>query len=159
VDKRRIRVLIADDHPVGRLTVELSLRHGGMHDIVGVATNAAELMRQMETKHCDVVVSDYAMPDGSDDSGLNLLARIRQRFVGTGIVVLTSLHDPLAVKAILDLGIACIVGKVDGPRHMCGAVRAAYERRGYLSPVMARIAAQTRACEASEYVEKYSSSA
>jgi two-component system capsular synthesis response regulator RcsB len=144
MDDGRIRVLIADDHPVGRLTVELSLRQGGTHDIVGIATSASDLVLQLETKDCDVVVSDYFMPNGSHDDGLALLAQIRQRFACTRIVVLTSLSDPRAVGAMLDLGIACIVGKVDGPGHIRSAVRAAYERRGYLSPFMANVAARLK---------------
>ena len=132
-----VRVLIADDHPVGRLTVELALRHHGETDIVGVATSGSELVHRLEFIRCDVVVTDYAMPDVRRGDGLAMLARIRRQFPDVRVVVLTAMHDPGVVGAILDEGIDCIVSKVDGSCHVRDAVRAAHERRGYLSPLMA----------------------
>ena len=84
-----MRVLIADDDAVSRLTLRRAIEQLGHEVLVATdGTDAWELYRRHET---DVIVSDWLMP-GMD--GLDLCQRVRasQRETYTYVILLTSLE-------------------------------------------------------------------
>ncbi|WP_201312554.1 response regulator transcription factor [Dyella sp. EPa41] len=136
-----IRVAIADDHPVVRLSVEAALDDIPMVSRIGSVGNSSELMELLEHRPCDVLVTDYAMPGGSHGDGLDLLCALRARFPAMGIVVLTAVDDPFLIQALITSGIVNILSKVDGIAHIGPAVQAAHVRRRYVSPSIANLVA------------------
>lgn len=59
---RRVRVLLADDHPVARRGVVSLLAASGDVDVVGQAANGAEVLVSFPQLRPDVVVTDLRMP-------------------------------------------------------------------------------------------------
>ena len=83
-----IRVLIADDHAIVREGVRHVLEDEGF-EVVGEAANGLEAVELAASRSPDVVVLDLSMPELS---GLEAVARIRERVPGARVLVL-SIHD------------------------------------------------------------------
>ena len=86
---RRLRVLIAEDHPVNQKVVTEILRERG-HDF-SIANNGVEAVRMLEHDTFDAVLMDIQMPEMD---GYQATAEIRQREESTGkhirIIALTA---------------------------------------------------------------------
>jgi two-component system capsular synthesis response regulator RcsB len=70
----KIRVILSDDHPTVLSGVRHELARVPTVEIVGSALGADELLALLERSHCDVLITDYAMPGGAAVDGLPLLA-------------------------------------------------------------------------------------
>ena len=81
----RIRIVVADDHPLFRGGVVRSLLEQGGFDVTAEAGTAAEALAAVEESLPDVVLLDISMPG----SGLTAAAEIGRRFPAVGIVMLT----------------------------------------------------------------------
>ena len=66
--RRRIRVLIADDHPLVRRALCMMLKSAPDVEIAALAADGDEAVRLVATVRPDVVVMDYRMPkmDGAE---------------------------------------------------------------------------------------------
>jgi DNA-binding NarL/FixJ family response regulator len=82
------RVLVADDHPVVRQGLEALLTSLG-HEVVALATNGADAVREAVLTKPDVVLLDLQMPGTDGLTALRELARVAPR---VPVCVLT-LHD------------------------------------------------------------------
>ncbi len=67
------RVLLADDNPTSRLTLQTLLEAGGYR--VDAAASAAEAVRKLDEEEYELVLSDLHME--APDSGLKVLAHAR----------------------------------------------------------------------------------
>lgn len=83
----RGRVLVVDDSVVIRAIVGHTLRAAGFE--VGEAEDGAVALRRLDRESFDVVVTDLQMP-GVD--GMAVLASVRERGLGTEVIILTGTH-------------------------------------------------------------------
>jgi DNA-binding NarL/FixJ family response regulator len=83
-----IRVVVGEDQPIVREGVVRVLEGAGFR-VVGVASDAGDLVRQAEAHKPDVVVTDIQMPPTSTDDGLRATKMIRSAHPGVGILVLS----------------------------------------------------------------------
>jgi DNA-binding NarL/FixJ family response regulator len=90
----RIKVLIADDHPVVRLGLDAVLRTQPDIHVVGHAVDGEEAVRQAHITRPDVILLDVRMP-GKD--GLTALLEIKQALPAARCVMMTSFDDPSQV--------------------------------------------------------------
>ncbi|QYY33229.1 response regulator transcription factor [Cupriavidus pinatubonensis] len=129
-----IRVLIADDHPIvlSGLRQELS-RHAGI-EMIGMARNSTELVRLLDAVPCDVVVTDYSMPDGEHGDGIAMLEMLRRRYPDTRLVVFTMIENALSIRNIRSAGVAVVLTKTDPLHHLAPAIRAAFSELTYVPP-------------------------
>jgi NarL family two-component system response regulator YdfI len=88
---RGIRVVIADDHPVVRKGLRMTLEEFGAEiEWAGEAADGAAVLRLVEEVQPDVVLMDVRMP-GVD--GLEALERIRARWPEVAVVILTTYNE------------------------------------------------------------------
>lgn len=127
-----MRILLADDHPFALYALRALLARSGDLEIVGTANNAGALLSALATHACDIVVSDYAMPDGGGD-GWPLFAAILHRFPGVKVVACTAYANAALVASLTVLGVHAIVSKRDPPEAIETAVRAAAAGSHHLS--------------------------
>ncbi|TNE92019.1 MAG: sigma-54-dependent Fis family transcriptional regulator [Deltaproteobacteria bacterium] len=78
------RVLVVDDDRAVRTALRVNLRKGGME--VTLASNPAEALDLLAAQSFDLVLTDVKMPG---QSGLDLLAAIRERWGDLPVVVMT----------------------------------------------------------------------
>ncbi|MGE7136145.1 response regulator [Luteibacter sp. NPDC031894] len=131
-------VIIADDHPVVVAGVETILK-AHRYEIVARAHDTDTLLEALSEHPCDVVVTDYSMPEGIQPDGLPMIRRIRATRPDVGIVVLTMLSNPAILRGLLDMGVAAIFDKRTNLRDIPVAVHAADVGRAYLSPAIKRL--------------------
>ncbi|MBA0098762.1 response regulator transcription factor [Stenotrophomonas indicatrix] len=130
----RIRVAIADDHAVIRMGVEAALDEMSSAQVVGAVADSTALLALLARESCDVLVTDFAMPGGSDGDGLQLLRVLAQRFPQLRVIVMTGLDQPAIIQALYASGFPRILSKADDSSHVPAAVQAAMANRRYLSP-------------------------
>lgn len=130
----RVRVLIADDHPVILLGAAQALLAFPDIEVVGRALQSTDLVKQLRATSCDVLVTDLAMPGGQYGDGLPLIGYLRRHFPHLPVVVLTMLENAALLKQVCDLGAIAVVSKSDDLRHIGVAIQHASRRCEYRSP-------------------------
>ena len=100
-DPDSIRVMIVDDHEWIRHGLGLALQIFEDLEVVTKATDGYEALRQIKFHQPDVILMDLMMP-GLD--GVATTARIRQDFLNTKIIILTSFNDENSVEAAMQAG-------------------------------------------------------
>lgn len=83
----QIRVLIADDHPIVRNGLLLTIRYSGDLELVGEAGNGLEAVKLYRKYQPDVVLMDLRMPEMG---GVEAIKIIRQDFPDARIIVLST---------------------------------------------------------------------
>ena len=114
----RIRVVLADDHPIWRDGVAADLGDG--FEVVGTAGTAAEAVAVIRAQRPDLVVCDLTMPDGG---GLKV---VRECAGETRIVMLTvSEMERDVLDAVAAGAVGYLVKSTPGPELRAALVRAA----------------------------------
>lgn len=129
------RVIVAYDHPVVMLGVKVLLRErdAGL-EVLGEASTGVELMAQLAKQQCDLLITDFSIPCGlGREAGLLLLAHLKKTHPLLPIIVLTMDNNPLLVRAMLDLGVNAVVGRVNMVADLILATVAVDEGRTYVS--------------------------
>ncbi len=96
-----VRVVLADDHPMYRYGVAAVLATADEIDLVGEASDGAELIALAAREHPDVVLTDLAMP-GLD--GASACRELLARQPDLGVLVLTMHADDESLVSALRAG-------------------------------------------------------
>src|SRR5689334_16847704 len=97
-----VRVVVGEDEPLVREGIVRMLEQAGF-DVVGVASDAPDLLRKTNAHHPDVVITDIQMPPDGTDDGLRAALEIRRTQPETGVVVLSQfLEDRYALELVGD---------------------------------------------------------
>lgn len=106
------RILLADDHQVVILGVRNVLEGVAGYQIVGDATNAADLIRKARELAPDIIITDYNMPsdDGYGD-GLALIQYLRRNFPNIRILIHTMITSPVIVASLYEEGVNGVLFK------------------------------------------------
>lgn len=127
-----ITVIIADDHPVVRDGLRLTIeRKAGDIEIVGEAADGNDVIELAKRQPADVYILDITMP------GLNGM-EVTRRLIemdGAARVIILSLHGGQAfVEQALESGAMGYVAKESATRDVIDAVREVYKGNRFLSP-------------------------
>ena len=136
----KIRIFIADDHPIVRQGLRRIVEADPGMAISGEADDAAALLAGLETKATDLVLLDVSMPGGLF---LETLKELRTRHPTIRVLAL-SVHpeDEWAVRA-LRAGASGYLTKDHSPEQLLDAIRRVYRGGKYVSPSLAeRLASQ-----------------
>ena len=97
-----VRVVVGEDQPLVREGVVRMLEQAGF-EVVGVASDAHDLLRKTNAHRPDVVITDIQMPPDGTDDGLRAALEIRRTRPETGVVVLSQfLEDRYALELVGD---------------------------------------------------------
>ena len=96
-----IRVSIADDSESMRMVYKRVLETQDAFEVVGMAADGEQALKQATDLAPDVAILDIVMPIMN---GINVALRISDRHPGTGIVMISSYEDPVYVSAIMKDG-------------------------------------------------------
>ncbi|AOJ02183.1 MULTISPECIES: response regulator transcription factor [Burkholderia] len=121
-----VQVLIADDHPLVLLGVRHVLASMSDVSIVGEAHDPAGLLALLATTPCDIVITDFAMPDPPTADGLAMLTAIRNGHPSVRVIVLTMLDNPVLMRSMRQAGALAVLSKrgdLDELPRAVGAVR------------------------------------
>ena len=128
---RKIRLLLADDHPVVREGIKSSLSTYTGIRVIGEAADGLEAVRQTKKHAPDVILLDINMPLMG---GLEAARKIRSIAPKTRILAL-SMHDNREyVMEIVRLGASGYILKDSSPSELVRAIEAVYAGDAYFSP-------------------------
>jgi DNA-binding NarL/FixJ family response regulator len=127
----RIRVLLADDHPVVREGLRTFLSTQDDMDIVGEAATGPETVERAVELSPDVVLLDLKLP-GLD--GIGVLQEFRERGVSTRALVLTSVTGKSSVVPAVREGAAGYLYKDVDPLALAQAIRSVHDGHLLFAP-------------------------
>jgi DNA-binding NarL/FixJ family response regulator len=131
----RIRVLLADDHPVVREGLNGMLSADPGTEVVGEAASGAEAVALARTCRPDVVLMDLRMPGGD---GVAAIRRITAELPATKVMVLTTYDTDADILRAVEAGASGYLLK-DTPRAvLADAIRATARGETVLAPQVAR---------------------
>jgi DNA-binding NarL/FixJ family response regulator len=124
-----IRLFLVDDHAVLRHGLRVLFQQDDALEIVGEAEEGEELLAQLPTTPCDVVLLDLHMP-GLD--GLATTQRLRAEFPDVRVLVLSMADNERAIGQVLAAGAHGYVLKNAGHDEIVMAVRSVAAGRRFL---------------------------
>jgi DNA-binding NarL/FixJ family response regulator len=124
-----IRLFLVDDHTVLRHGLRALFQAEPTLEVVGEAENGEQLLAQLPTTPCDVVLLDLHMP-GLD--GLATTQRLRAEFPEVRVLVLSMVDNERAIGQVLAAGASGYVLKNTGREEILVAVHAVAAGRRFL---------------------------
>jgi two-component system, NarL family, nitrate/nitrite response regulator NarL len=121
---KRIRVLIADDHPVVRTGLREIFESEPDLEVVGEATGSREVVEKVRELSPDVVILDLRMPDMD---GLAAMRSLQEAGNKTKILVLTGSEDKDEYVQAMRLGCCGIVLKKSAPDLIVKSIRKVHQ--------------------------------
>ncbi|MGB9605360.1 MAG: response regulator, partial [Bryobacteraceae bacterium] len=121
MSRKKIRVLLADDHALVRQGFRMILSAQPDIEIVGEAGTGRETIELAEKLRPDVVVMDVAMPEMNGIEATRRLATLAPR---TRVLALSMYKDSVYVREILRAGARGYLLKDAFDRDLVAAVRA-----------------------------------
>lgn len=118
LQEKQICVAIVDDHDAIRFAFKAACPEYGF-DFCGSAGSVSELLEENPNLHCDVVVMDLSLADGSivAENVTNLLK------TGAQVVVFSIADKQNLVRAALKAGAATLVPKAQSMNDLAQAIR------------------------------------
>ena len=132
--KGRLRILLADDHPIVRDGLRLLLEAQPHLHVVGEAADGQESLRKAHALRPDVVLMDLAMPRLN---GLQATQRLRTELPNVKVVVLTAQEDEGYLDQLCQAGAAGYVRKRAASEDLLKAIDAVVRGELYFDPVLA----------------------
>jgi DNA-binding NarL/FixJ family response regulator len=130
-DRRTIRILAVDDHPVYRQGVAGLIMDQEDLTLVGEASNGREAIQQFRKHRPDVTLMDLQMPEMN---GIDAIIAIRNEFPEARIVVLTTYTGDVQVLRALKAGAQGYLLKSLLHKELLDTIRAVHAGKKALSP-------------------------
>ena len=100
------KIILADDHPIILTGVRsLMAEMQPSCDIVAEANNVSELWSTLEQHECDLLITDFSMPNDDNVDGMAMIKQLRRKYPNLPIIVLTQVHNLGVLQALLQIGI------------------------------------------------------
>jgi DNA-binding NarL/FixJ family response regulator len=118
----KLRVLLADDHPLMIAAVRSALESEKDFEIVGEATSGSQVMPLVASARPDVVLIDLRLPEVD---GLTCLERIREKHPTVKVVFFSAVDEHAEIAAVLARGACAYLVKSIEPTDLAAVVRQA----------------------------------
>ena len=116
----RIRLVIADDHPVVREGLRSMLLTATDMEVVGEASSGAEAVARAAALLPEVMLLDIRMPEGT---GLTVLDEIKAASPDTNVIMVTMHDSPDYISRAMSAGAAGYVLKETSRQDLLTAIR------------------------------------
>ncbi|MYM75258.1 response regulator [Duganella sp. FT134W] len=131
---KKIRVMLADDHPIVMTGFAMSLQGQGL-DVVAQARTPAEALAQYQELKPDVIVLDIRF--GEQLTGLDVARQILAQTSSAAIVFLSQFDQDSLIKETYRLGGRAFMTKDCDPADLAAAVKRAHDGELYFLPHIA----------------------
>jgi DNA-binding NarL/FixJ family response regulator len=126
----RVKVLLADDHPVARRGLRMLLATDPTFSIVGEASDGKEALRLVEELNPAIAVVDISMPL---QNGLDVTRKLRREAPDVKVIILTMHFSEDVARECLRAGARAYVSKCDSDEELLEALRAVRDDRPFLT--------------------------
>ncbi|MBA3734392.1 MAG: response regulator transcription factor [Actinobacteria bacterium] len=101
-----------------------ALDHAGGFEVVGEASNGAQVLPLVRRLKPDLVLLDLRMPQMD---GLSCLSKIRKEFPDMKVAILSATQDPSSIETALKRGANAYIMKTVNPEDLAAALRQTVE--------------------------------
>lgn len=130
----RVRVLVADDHPLYREGVVRALSASGRVEVVAEAADGREALAQIQEHRPDVALVDYKLPELDGVAVANAVARDE---LPTRVLLVSAFTDSGVVYQALETGASGFVSKEARREQIVDAVLACARGENVVPPDIA----------------------
>jgi two-component system nitrate/nitrite response regulator NarL len=127
----RVRVVIADNHPLYRDALAGAVRQWAAFELVGESSDGAEALTAIRELCPDVAVLDHRMPRLD---GMAVLDAVIREGLGVRVLFLSGYHGSDLVYAAVAGGAAGYLSKDTGAEGICQAIAAVAAGETVLAP-------------------------
>lgn len=131
---KKIRVMLADDHPIVMTGFAMSLQGQGL-DVVAQARTPEEALAQYQQLQPDVIVLDIRF--GEQMTGMDVARQILAQTPSAAIVFLSQFDQDSLIKETYRLGGRAFMTKDCDPADLAAAVQRAHDGELYFLPHIA----------------------
>ena len=135
--KHKIRVLVADDHPVVRKGLQSCLERQESLKLVGEACDGEEALEKTLSLKPDVVLLDISMPRRD---GLAVTAVLRKDAPQVKVLILSMHSNKEYLFRIIQAGAHGYVSKGASPEQLLHAIQSVHRGETFFSPEVAQAA-------------------
>lgn len=128
-----ISILIADDHPIFRQGLALTLGEAEDFRLCAEVGTAEEAYRSTVEMRPDLLLLDLSMPGG----GQSVIEQIVREAPDTHVVVLTASEDSVDLSAAISAGASGYIVKGIGGRSLINILRDIRDGQHYITPSLA----------------------
>lgn len=132
--KKKIHVLLADDHPVVMRGFAMALADYGI-EAVGQASTPEEAFNQYQELSPDVLLLDIRF--GEKLTGLDVAKKVLKKFPDAKIVFLSQFDQDNLIKETYKMGARAFITKNCDPEILATAVKRAHAGENYFLPQVA----------------------
>jgi DNA-binding NarL/FixJ family response regulator len=129
----KIKIIIADDHPMMRSGVKSVLLSDYQIEIVSESTNGEDAYNSIKKYLPDIALIDIEMPKMT---GLEITRRLTEEKIKTKIIFLTMYKEQDMFDEAMDAGAFGYVLKENAVEDVLESVKSVYEGRYYISPLI-----------------------
>lgn len=127
---QKIRIVLADDHPLVRTGIQKTLEEEGDLVVVGEATNSDEVRYLCQEHQPDILLLDLNMPG---TSAVETVTYLKAKYTGLKILVLTAYDDEAYIRGMTVLGVEGYLLKDEAPDTVVRAVRTITDGESWFS--------------------------
>ena len=129
----RLRIILADDHPVVRIGARALIENSGVGDVTAEANNPDELLQALEDQPCDVLVTDFSMPGGQQPDGFAMLGQIRRKYPDLPILMLSMANNLGILRMAVSAGVLGLIDKASSLDELPQALQTVHRGAPYVS--------------------------
>jgi len=127
----KVKVIIAEDHDVSLFGLTSLFKTKEDIEIVGTARNGMEVLKILESKKANIVITDISMP-GMD--GIELTEKLQKDYPAIKVIVFTMYMENWFVEQLIQNGAKAFVSKSSKINELIEAVRKVNEGGNYYCP-------------------------
>jgi DNA-binding NarL/FixJ family response regulator len=127
--ERRIRVVVADDHPLVRKMVTATFLSSSHIDVVAEAKDGAEAVEEAKKSRPDVVILNISMPRMN---GFQAASEIKKHVTESAIVILSTHADKHFIDEAKKIGVRVYISKTQVSDLLVQAVEAAVKGEDFV---------------------------
>lgn len=128
--RKKIRVVIADDHPIVRSGIRAELSRHPEFEVIGEALNGDEALRLARELRPDVLILDVNMPGMR---AVKVLQEVKRELDDCHVLVLTAYGDTATVLGMIKAGANGYLLKDEDSNAISEAIRAIFAGETWLS--------------------------
>ena len=142
---RRIRLAIADDHPLVILAIERLVGNFPNVEVVSRSANSAQLDESLARDGCGVAIVDLFMPDVRHGESVAMIQHLADRYPDVRLIVLSRNDDAALIKRVLEAGAHAFLSKEGRLDLIYVAIVSVIANETYLGPAIRRTLALANA--------------
>lgn len=133
---KMIRLIITDDHPIIRDGIKTILADAKDIELIGCASDGAELLELLETKDADVILMDINMPGVN---GIDATKLVKDKYPNIKVLSFSQYEEKRFIKQMLKNGANGYLLKNSSASEMVNAINIAHGGGMYMSPELPNV--------------------